>query len=74
MRREGKAVSHHSAHKAGRRVWKSCERKTRYRTEGEAIRFANAAMKNRPHTTLRVYDCGICNGWHMTSKPLGDNS
>jgi hypothetical protein len=64
----------HSAHKAGRTAWRSCEKKARYRTEGEAQHFANRAMQHRPQTTLRVYDCGICNGWHMTSKPLGDNS
>ncbi len=67
-------MTRHRAKKVGAKAWSGCAKKTRYRTEGEAQHFANRAMQHRPYPPLRVYDCSICNGWHMTGKPLGDNS
>lgn len=58
----------HSAHKSGRIVWRACEKKNRYRTQAEARRFARLSMSRRPEAPLRVYECVICNGWHLTSR------
>jgi len=41
---------------------RSCGSKCRFRTEDEALKFG----KKRG---LRVYDCGFCGGYHLTSRP-----
>lgn len=52
--------------------WRQCRSKSRYRSEGEAQQKAKRCMAIRPLPVLRVYDCPVCNGWHITGKPLGN--
>lgn len=45
--------------------WKGCRAKKRYSNEYEA----GLAIKGRQAHgagALRIYDCGVCGGWHMT--------
>lgn len=43
----------------GRRRWRSCARKVRFRDEWGAAKLAN--MRG-----MRAYECGFCGGWHLT--------
>lgn len=51
-----------------------CGGKIRYRDKDEAIasahlRTTGARGGDRPHAEyLRVYECGRCKGWHLTSQ------
>ncbi len=50
----------------------NCERKTRYASESEARSTAQHQMQVQPATPrLRVYQCSICGGWHLTSGNSG---
>ena len=53
-----------------RAEWTSCGKKTRYASQHEARQIANNCERARPGTKLRVYFCSVCEGWHMTSKPM----
>ena len=57
------------AKKLGGLAWRQCGKKKRYATEGEAPRQIAAIHRHRPNEQLRVYDCAICNGWHLTNQP-----
>lgn len=46
-------------------VWSQCRKKSRYATEHQAERYARKASEARG-VMLRVYACGICNGFHLT--------
>jgi len=43
-----------------------CARKRRFASEDEAVAVALAA-----EVTLRVYRCGICRRYHLTSRTKG---
>lgn len=59
----------HRAHKIGGKAWRQCGKKRRYPDEFQAQKAAKYAMRQRPETALRVYDCPKCGGWHLTHKP-----
>jgi hypothetical protein len=54
----------------GRDVYRSCTTKKRYRTDLEAQRAASTYRRHRDRraVTLRAYECGVCGGYHLTSK------
>jgi hypothetical protein len=47
-------------------AWRQCQRKTCYRTRGQA----RVAIKRARRAGLRqeLYRCRICGGWHVTTK------
>lgn len=45
-------------------IWSSCGKKTRYSNEHQALHVAKAATALRG-TSLKVYNCRYCNGWHL---------
>lgn len=53
-----------------RAEWTSCGKKKRYASQHEARQIANNCERARPGTKLRVYFCPMCEGWHITSKPM----
>jgi hypothetical protein len=49
--------------------------KRRFRDQIEATRVLHtiqAATKQRRKSPCRVYLCGLCEGWHLTSQKLGE--
>lgn len=46
----------------------SCWRKKRYNSEAFALKIVRKVLKNRG-AKVRSYFCGICQGYHLTSKP-----
>lgn len=42
--------------------YRMCERKTRFDSPHDAARAAR-------RSGLRAYDCGFCEGYHLTSRP-----
>ncbi len=51
---------------------RACDRKRRYPDEVSATASALFAMEveeEDPRTTLYVYKCRECRGWHITHKP-----
>ena len=46
---------------------KMCTSKNRYATEGEALEVARECAEHGS-PALRVYECPLCGGWHLTSK------
>jgi len=56
------------AKKLGGLAWRQCGKKKRYATEGEAHQQIAHIHRHRPHEYLRVYDCGVCNGFHLTNQ------
>lgn len=57
-----------------KRAYFSCEKKTRYRNEGEAHTAASRIRAERG-VELRAYPCFNCDGWHLTKQvhPKGRN-
>lgn len=51
------------------RLWRGCGSKHRYENFHAAER-ARLACEDQRGTALRVYDCEICSGWHLTSAPF----
>ena len=54
-------------------AYKSCRGKVRFETEDEASNYNKTVIKikSRHHERidrLRLYHCGICDGFHFTSK------
>jgi hypothetical protein len=45
----------------------SCVRKSRYRSQQVALEVAARCTAERG-TPLHVYSCGLCGGWHLTSR------
>jgi hypothetical protein len=43
-----------------------CRSKSRYESEAAALRVAESAP-----FALRPYRCGLCRGWHLTSRTKG---
>lgn len=54
----------------GKSLIGSCLRKSSYRTEAKANTYKAKAEAARPDTKLRVYYCGLCQGYHLTKAPL----
>lgn len=48
--------------------FRSCVRKRRHKTEEDALRAAKRSTKERSKQ-LSVYQCHLCGGWHLTSRP-----
>lgn len=48
-----------------KRVFFSCDKKRRYKTEHDATCASHRVFKERG-TRLRVYYCNYCRGWHLT--------
>ncbi len=46
---------------------RSCVTKVRYRDRAEAV-LALQKAKRRRGTPLRIYECELCLGYHLTSK------
>lgn len=46
----------------------SCWRKKRYNSEAFALKIVQQVLKKRG-AKVRSYFCGICQGYHLTSKP-----
>lgn len=44
----------------------SCWGKRRYTTELFALQVERSCEEKRPGTSLRVYFCGVCAGYHLT--------
>lgn len=46
-----------------------CLRKRHYRTQAEALTFASLSLRRKSSnvSTLAVYNCPHCGGWHLTS-------
>lgn len=50
----------------------NCKRKVRYSSESEARAAVTQQLRINPGTPkLRVYQCPVCEGWHMTSGSAG---
>ncbi|MFZ1250111.1 MAG: hypothetical protein WAR37_01550 [Candidatus Microsaccharimonas sp.] len=48
----------------------ACESKRIFKTETEALEAADIGMLENMSVILGVYQCPICNNWHLTSiKP-----
>jgi len=45
-----------------------CRSKKVYRSKSVAREFGRAALQYRD-TPLWVYQCAVCNRWHLTSQP-----
>jgi len=43
-----------------------CETKTRYDSEAKALEAADFRMLENISVTLTVYQCDVCQGWHLT--------
>jgi hypothetical protein len=43
-----------------------CTSKNRYPDQGTALRFALRATRRQKQ--MRVYQCPLCHGWHLTKK------
>lgn len=50
--------------------WNDCRKKTRFRTEGDALEALSRIKRNpREKFPVRAYQCEFCNGgWHLSSK------
>lgn len=53
----------------GADVYRSCTRKSRYKTNQEAQKAARK-MSFMYGTEMRSYYCRFCEGYHLTKKPL----
>lgn len=51
-----------------------CKGKKRFRTKIAALGRASGELRKRDceTATFRAYECPICKGWHLTSKPAND--
>ncbi|MDN5275799.1 MAG: hypothetical protein JWN33_448 [Candidatus Saccharibacteria bacterium] len=43
-----------------------CEKKTAYKTEADAVAAADHRMLENMSVDLEVYQCNVCNQWHLT--------
>ena len=50
----------------GFKEFRMCNRKDRYRSQGDAADKINKIRHYRPDEKLRAYLCPYCNGWHLT--------
>lgn len=50
----------------GFKEFRMCNRKNRYRSQGDAADKINRIRQCRPDERLRSYLCPYCNGWHLT--------
>ena len=50
------------------KVYRSCARKKRYRTPGDAMEGIRHAKQIRKCDYLDYYFCSFCNGYHLTSR------
>ena len=48
---------------------RGCKKKIRYRSEAAARGAVKHRRRFQPDIELRVYDCPICQGWHLTKQP-----
>jgi len=46
----------------------TCAVKQRFPTEKQAVEAASTQMLTDFHLELSVYQCGICQGWHLTNR------
>jgi hypothetical protein len=54
------------------RQTENCKRKVRYASEAEARAAVAQQLRLNPGgPRLRVYECPVCGGWHMTSGSRG---
>jgi hypothetical protein len=56
-----------------RKLRKSCSTNhVRYRSKQEAVSHIHQIVGTHPSHTIpvRAFQCGYCNGWHLTSQPL----
>jgi len=61
-----------TAHAEAGEVYSQCKRKHRYRDENEARLQAKICQRRyKDGTTLRVYFCHFCCGWHITKSDKG---
>lgn len=54
----------------GKSLISSCLLKNSYRSEAKALKYKTKAEAARPGTKLRVYYCGLCQGYHLTKVQL----
>lgn len=50
---------------------RTCNGKRRYRDKADALRTVRgiALDSTREKIPVRAYECPVCNGWHISSKP-----
>ena len=59
-------MKHQLKHKS---TWRQCGSKNRYRHEHDAQQYRKKYEKLRGEK-LRIYDCPVCNGFHLTSTSV----
>lgn len=47
----------------GWQTWRMCKRKRRFREQKHARRTARKR-------NMRIYECPICDNWHLTKRPM----
>lgn len=50
-----------------------CSSKQRFANQVAAQRQAEILMLQQPGLELSVYHCHRCNGWHLTSRQIGES-
>lgn len=60
MPRRNKSIKHVQP------VIKTCSPKRQFSNERLALEAADYQMLMKPNLELRVYKCGLCQGWHLT--------
>lgn len=49
------------------KAFRGCIGKARYSTMEFAEHVKAGCIEARPWARLRIYECTVCNGWHLTS-------
>jgi hypothetical protein len=49
-----------------------CRRKTRYATRDIAEREMKVVRARWRYQRMSVYQCTVCDGWHLTTHPKGN--
>jgi hypothetical protein len=50
-------------------AYRMCRGKWRYRDEADARSMLASIRRRRGDGPLRPYECPLCLGWHLSSKP-----
>lgn len=69
-RRDEEAASYAPLLVSAEDVWGSCGKKKRYATVAHAGRAATSARAQGSTDDLRIYECPLCRGYHLSKVPL----